>query len=153
MEYREEVKSSFVVVGYIEAGKWSGDMVYPIPSLWEKARRFISESNADDLTGICLPPRSDHYYYTCGMEIEAVVFSKIENNMTLHTFPEQRYVVFTHIGPSTNISQTYGELWRVFDREGYKIKAGMPEIENVKACMYGKEGTQEYEMEIWIPIQ
>ncbi len=28
----------------------------------------------------------------------------------------------------------------------------MPEIEIVKAQMFGKEYTNEYEMEIWIPV-
>lgn len=29
----------------------------------------------------------------------------------------------------------------------------MPEIEIVKTIMFGKEETDEYEMEIWIPIE
>lgn len=72
--------------------------------------------------------------------------------MTLHTFPQQKYVVFNHIGPSKEISNTYGELWKIFDGEGYTIKEGMPEIEIVKTNMFGKEETFEYEMEIWIPV-
>jgi AraC family transcriptional regulator len=153
MEFKEIIKSSFVLVGYSAAGKWSGDMVYPIPALWAKSEKYLVENNADQIVGVCLPPRSDHYFYTCGMEIESVDYDQVENGMTLHTFPEQKYVVFHHIGPSAEIPNTYGELWRVFDQEGYRIKEGMPEIEVVKAAMFGKEVTEEYQMEIWIPIE
>ncbi|MCU6792538.1 GyrI-like domain-containing protein [Paenibacillus sp. WQ 127069] len=99
------------------------------------------------------PPRSNHYFYTCGIEIEAVDYDTVEKGMTFLTFPKQKYVVFKHIGPSNEIPNTYGELWKVFDKEGYKIKVGMPEIEIVKTSMFRKEETAEYEMEIWLPVQ
>lgn len=60
--------------------------------------------------------------------------------------------MFKHTGPSKRIPYTYGEIWRVFDKEGYTIKEGMPEIEIVNTDMFGKEETKEYEMEIWIPV-
>ena len=152
MKFREVIKDSFVIVGYSSAGKWNGDIVYPIPQLWEEATKFI-DNNINEIVGVCLPPRSDHYFYTCGIEIESVDYFKIENGMTLHTFPEQKYVVFKHIGPSNKIPNTYWKLWRVFDEEGYMIKEGMPEIEVVKVDMVGKEESEEYEMEIWVPVQ
>ncbi len=153
MTFNEAIKSSFVLVGYSAAGKWSGDIVHPIPELWERSYKCISEKNADRIVGVCLPPRSDHYFYTCGMEIESVDFHKVEQGMTLHTFPTQKYVVFKHIGHSKEIPNTYALLWDTFDNEGYKMKEGMPEIEIVHANMYGKEETNEYEMEIWIPVE
>ncbi|NQX66945.1 GyrI-like domain-containing protein [Paenibacillus alba] len=153
MEFKEIIKDSFVIVGYSAAGKWSDGIDYPIPGLWAKAYKFISENNADKIVGVCLPPRSNHYFYTCGIEIEAVDYDTVEKGMTLHTFPKQKYVVFKHFGPSNEIPNTYGELWKVFDRGGYKIKVGMPEIEIVKSNMFGKEETAEYEMEIWLPVQ
>jgi AraC family transcriptional regulator len=76
----------------------------------------------------------------------------VEEGMTLHTFPEQKYAVFTHVGPAKNIPATYGNVWEVFDREGFQIKQGMPEIEIVKSHLFGKEEMDDYEMEIWIPI-
>ncbi|MBU8880890.1 GyrI-like domain-containing protein [Bacillus sp. FJAT-29790] len=152
MEFKEIIKSSFVLVGFSAAGKWSGDIVHPIPELWEKSYKFISENNVDKIVGVCLPPRSDHYFYTCGIEIESVDFHKVEQGMTLHTFPTQKYVVFKH-GHVKEIPNTYGELWKKFDKEGYRIKEGMPEIEIVDTNMYGKEETDEYEMEIWIPVE
>ena len=33
------------------------------------------------------------------------------------------------------------------------IKEGMPEIEIVKVDMVGREESEEYEMEIWVPVQ
>ncbi|MEH7884383.1 hypothetical protein V7654_08655 [Bacillus sp. JJ1609] len=48
---------------------------------------------------------------------------------------------------------TYGKLWETFDREGYKNKKGMAEIEVVEAGMFGKEDLPEYEMEIWVPVE
>lgn len=33
-----------------------------------------------------------------------------------------------------------------------KIKEGIPEIEVVNTDKFGKEETNEYEMEIWIPV-
>ncbi|MFD2043821.1 GyrI-like domain-containing protein [Ornithinibacillus salinisoli] len=153
MFFREIIRNSFVLVGYSAAGKWSGDIVYPIPELWAKSQKFISKGNIDEIVGVCLPPRSDHYFYTCGIEMQSVDFHKIEKGLTLHTFPKQKYVVFKHVGPSKEIPNTYGELWMVFDKEGYTIKEGMPEIEIVKADMFGKEETNEYEMEIWIPVE
>ncbi|OCA88218.1 transcriptional regulator [Bacillus sp. FJAT-27225] len=152
MLFKEAIKGSFVIVGYSAAGKWNDGIVYPIPQLWALGSKF-TENNVDQIVGVCLPPRSDHYFYTCGIEIESVDYFKIGKGMTLHTFPEQKYVVFTHIGPSNNIPNTYGELWRIFDEEGYTIKEGMPEIEIVKTAMVGKEESHEYEMEIWIPVQ
>jgi AraC family transcriptional regulator len=153
MEYREIVKNSFVLVGFSAAGNWSGEFVYPIPGLWKKSYEKYSKSGTNRIVGVCLPPRSDHYFYTCGMEIDSVDFNKIEEDMTVHTFPTQKYVVFTHIGPAKAIPNTYGEIWKVFDQEGYSIKAGMPEIEIVELNMFGKEEDDDYEMEIWIPVQ
>ncbi|MET0786484.1 MAG: GyrI-like domain-containing protein [Paenisporosarcina sp.] len=153
MEFKEIVKEAFVLIGYSSAGKWSGNIIYPIPDLWQKSKKFIIENNVDKIVGVCLPPRSDHYFYTCGIEIESVDYEKVEKGMTLHTFPQQKYVVFKHIGPSKGISSTYGKLWQLFDNEGYTIKEGMPEIEIVKTNMFGKEETNEYEMEIWVPVK
>ncbi|MGE7978345.1 GyrI-like domain-containing protein [Psychrobacillus sp. NPDC093200] len=153
MEFKEIIKEAFVIVGYSAAGKWSGNIIYPIPDLWQKSNKFIFENNVEKIVGVCLPPRSNHYFYTCGIEIESVDYEKVEEGMTLHTFPQQKYVVFKHIGPSNGISNTYQELWQVFDNEGYTIKEGMPEIEIVKTNMFGKEKTGEYEMEIWVPVQ
>jgi AraC family transcriptional regulator len=153
MRFKEIKKDSFVLLGYSAAGKWSGDIVHPIPELWMKANKFNSDNNVNEIVGVCLPPRSDHYFYTCGIEIDSVDFHRIETGMTLHTFPEQLYVVFKHIGNVKEIPSTYWTLWEVFDKEGYKIKEGMPEIEIVKRNMFGKEETDEYEMEIWIPVE
>ncbi|MBN3555684.1 GyrI-like domain-containing protein [Fictibacillus nanhaiensis] len=153
MEYQEVVKKSFVLIGYGAAGKWEGDWVYPIPSLWDRAASFIGEEGVDKIVGVCLPPRSDHYFYICGIELDSVDFNKIEEDMVLHTFPEQKYVVFTHRGNTDQIPATYGKIWREFDRKGYRIKAGMPEIESVRTDLFGKEESNEYEMEIWIPVE
>jgi AraC family transcriptional regulator len=152
MEFKEMIKSSFVLVGFSAAGKWSGDIVHPIPELWAKSYKFISENKANKIVGVCLPPRSDHYFYTCGIEIESVDFHKVEQGMTLHTFLAQKYLVFKHTGHVKEIQNTYGRLWKIFDEGGYKIKEGMPEIEIVDANMYGKEETDVYEMEILIPV-
>ncbi|WP_368505132.1 GyrI-like domain-containing protein [Alkalihalophilus sp. As8PL] len=152
MEFKEMIKSAFVLVGFSAAGKWSGDIVHPIPELWAKSYKFIRENKANKIVGVCLPPRSDHYFYTCGMESESVDFHKVEQGMTLHTFPTQKYLVFKHTGHVKGISTTYGRLWEMFDKAGYQIKEGMPEIEIVDANMYGKEETDEYEMEILIPV-
>ncbi|QKS46445.1 effector binding domain-containing protein [Paenibacillus cellulosilyticus] len=111
MNFKERIKDSFVLVGYGAAGKWSGDVVDPIPALWAKSYRFLSENKVDEIVGICLPPRSDHYFYTCGIEIDSVKFEKVGEGMTLHTFPRQKYVVFKHKGAAKSIPNTYGELW------------------------------------------
>ncbi|BAC13193.1 transcriptional regulator (AraC/XylS family) (partial) [Oceanobacillus iheyensis HTE831] len=153
MKFKEFIKDSFVLVGFSAAGKWDEDIVYPIPRLWEKSRKFISERDADKIVGVCLPPRSNHYFYTCGMEMNSVDFHKIDEGMTIHTFPEQKYVVFKHIGSSKTIPSTYEKIWSVFDKEGYSIKEGMPEIEVVSTDMFGKEETKEYEMEVSIPVK
>jgi AraC family transcriptional regulator len=153
MEYREIIKQAFVLVGFSAAGKWDGEIVYPIPKLWEKAYQFFNENETNRIVGVCLPPRSDHYFYTCGMEMETVDFHKIKEGMTVHTFPTQKYVVFKHIGPAKEIPNTYGEIWQIFDQKGYSIKPGMPEIERVELTMFGKEEKDEYEMEILIPVE
>ncbi|RLQ94625.1 GyrI-like domain-containing protein [Falsibacillus albus] len=152
MELKEVIKKAFVLVGYSAAGKWGCDAVYPIPSLWGKSIKFISDHQVEKIVGVCLPPRSDHYFYTCGMEMVSVDFGKIEKGMTVHTFPAQKYVVFKHLGPAKSIPHTYRKLWDVFDKQGYAIKEGVPEIEIVKTNLFGKEETDEYEMEIWVPV-
>ncbi|PGK51726.1 AraC family transcriptional regulator [Priestia megaterium] len=153
MKFVEVVKEAFVLVGFSAAGRWDGKPVYPIPNLWAKAYEFIVDRNVDKIIGICLPPRSDHYFYTCGLEIDGVRYDKIEEGMNLHTFPKQKYVVFTHVGPANHIPNTYGELWTIFDKHEYQLKEGMPEIEIVKKDMFGKEEEDYYEMEIWLPIE
>ncbi|OIK06475.1 effector binding domain-containing protein [Bacillus sp. MUM 13] len=151
MQFREILKQSFVILGFSAPGKWSGEMVHPIPDLLDQSYKEFGKDK-ENIIGVCLPPRSDHYFYTCGIEIEEVDFHKVKKGMTLHTFPEQRYFVFTHIGNANEIPNTYGQIWEIFDRKGYSIKKGMPEIEVVKSQMFGKEYTNEYEMEIWIPV-
>lgn len=152
MEFKEMVKEAFVVVGYSAPGSWGGDFAYPIPELWEKAKEFITTDQADQIVGVCLPPRSDEYYYTCGVEMDSVAFRRMRKDLTVHLFPKQKYVVFKHIGPARNIPVTYHKLWKVFDEEGYLIEKGMPEIEVVNAHLFGKEDSGEYEMDIWIPV-
>lgn len=49
MKFKEFIKSSFVLVGFSAAGKREEDIVYPIPRLWEKSRKFISERDAKKL--------------------------------------------------------------------------------------------------------
>jgi AraC family transcriptional regulator len=153
MELREVTKSAFVLMGYSAAGRWGTEVDYPIPGLWERATKFIHENKADKIVGVCLPPRRDDYFYTCGIELDCVDYGKVEAGMTLHTFPEQTYAVFKHKGPAAEIPNTYGKLWETFDREGYSIKKGMPEIEVVEARMFGLEETAQYEMEIWVPVE
>ena len=153
MEFRIVKKDSFVLVGYSAAGKWDKGVVHPIPDLWDKSTAFIRDEGAEEIIGVCLPPRSDQYFYTCGMEMESVNFHKITPGMTVHTFPAQTYMIFTHVGPDHKIPSTYANLWRVFDKEGYRIKKGMPELEVVKAEMFGKEETEGYVMDIWIPVE
>ncbi|PFA63362.1 AraC family transcriptional regulator [Bacillus sp. AFS015802] len=152
MEFKEVVKEAFVMVGYSAPGSWGGDVSYPIPGLWEKAKEFITRDQADQIIGVCLPPRSDDYYYTCGIEMDSAAFRKMRSELTVHTFPKQKYVVFKHTGPSGNIPETYHKLWKVFDQGGYLIEKGMPEIEVVDAHLFGKEDSNEYEMDIWIPV-
>ncbi|MHA7098726.1 GyrI-like domain-containing protein [Priestia aryabhattai] len=153
MEFKEIIKEDFVLVGFSDAGKWIKDIVYPIPKLWKKAYFSFFNKNPTQIVGVCLPPRSDHYFYTCGIEIDAVLHSEIGEGMTVHTFPSQKYVVFKHTEPAIKISNTYRELWDTFDKSGYTIKSGMPEIEIVNINMFGQEGSNEYEMEIWIPVE
>jgi AraC family transcriptional regulator len=153
MEFQEVIRDSFVMVGYSSIGKWDGELVYPIPSLWKRAQSFIGQEGVDRIVGVCLSPRSNQYFYTCGIEIDEVNFHKVKKDMTLHTFPEQNYVVFTHRGQAKNIPATYGEVWSVFDRNGYCMKEGMPEIEIVRTDLFGKEEYYDYEMEIWIPVE
>ena len=153
MEFKEVVKGAFVVAGHSAAGSWGEDFAYPIPGLWEKGKEFITTDQVDQIVGVCLPPRSDDYYYTCGMEMDSVAFGRMRKDLTVHLFPKQKYVVFKHKGPAGNISATYRELWKVFDEEGYLIEKGMPEIEVVAAHLFGKEESDEYEMEIWIPVE
>ncbi|MHC0035291.1 GyrI-like domain-containing protein [Pseudoneobacillus sp. C159] len=153
MEFKVQIKNEFVLIGYSAAGKWSADIVHPIPTLWDKSFKFFSVNNVDKIVGVCLPPRSDHYFYTCGIEKDSVAFDDIEKDMTVHIFPNQKYVVFKHIGPTYEIPHTYCKLWKKFDEEGFRIKEGMPEIEIVKTDMFGKEDKNQYEMEIWIPVE
>jgi AraC family transcriptional regulator len=61
--------------------------------------------------------------------------------------------VFKHTGLSTEVPSTFDKLWESFDREGYKSKKGMPEIEVVEAGLFGKEDMPEYGMEIWVPVE
>ncbi|MBW3112267.1 GyrI-like domain-containing protein [Bacillus sp. MCCB 382] len=152
MEFEEVVKEAFVVVGYSAPGSWGEDFAYPIPGLWEKAKEFVTTNQVDQIVGVCLPPRSDDYYYTCGFEMDSVTFRRMRKDLTVHIFPKQKYVVFKHIGPSNNIPVTYHKLWKVFDQEGYLIEKGMPEVEVVDGHLFGKEDSDEYEMDIWIPV-
>lgn len=92
------IKDAFVLVGYSSVGKWDGELAYPIRSLWKGASSFIEEEGVDKIIGVCLSPRSNYYFYTCGIEIDSVDI--------LHTFPENRYVVFIHRGQAKNIPDT-----------------------------------------------
>lgn len=103
MEFQELIRDAFVLVGYSSVGKWDGELVYPIPSLWKRAQSFIGQEGVEKIVGVCLLPRSNQYFYTCGIEIDSVEFHKVKEDMTLHTFPEQKYVVFTHRGQAKNI--------------------------------------------------
>ena len=60
----EIIKDAFVVIGYGAAGRWNDEMVYPIPHLWEKAYEYIADKDISKIVGVCLPLRSDQYYYT-----------------------------------------------------------------------------------------
>jgi len=152
MEFTIQKKPAFSLIGYSGAGKWKQPIVYPIPELWKKAEQFIKTHQPLYITGVCLPPRSDHYFYTCGIEQERVAYEEVNEGMTVHTFPFLRYAVFTHRGPAHLIPQTYDRIWNTFDEEGFNLLPGGPEIERVSVSLFGKEKADDYEMEIWLPI-
>jgi AraC family transcriptional regulator len=106
MEFQEVIRDAFVMIGYSSVGKWDGELVYPIPSLWKRAASFIGEEGVEKIVGICLSPRSNQYFYTCGIEIDSVNFHNVKEDMNLHTFPQNKYLVFTHRGQAKNISST-----------------------------------------------
>jgi AraC family transcriptional regulator len=153
MEFHEVIRDAFVMIGYSSVGKWDGVLVYPISSLWRRAESFIGEEGVEEITSYFLSPRCNQYFYTCGIEIDSVNFHKVRKDVTLHTFPENMYVVFAHRGQVKNIPASYEKIWRIFDRNGYSIKAGLPEIEIVQTNLFGKEECEDYEMEIWIPVE
>ncbi|ADU29557.1 transcriptional regulator [Evansella cellulosilytica DSM 2522] len=52
MKFKKVIKSSFVLIGFSSGGKWSGNIVYPIPKLWNKSNKFISVHNVDEIVGV-----------------------------------------------------------------------------------------------------
>ncbi|RDI39102.1 GyrI-like domain-containing protein [Falsibacillus pallidus] len=152
MDFIEKKKDSFTIVGFSAPGTWNSNVVHPIPDLWKKAYKVFVDQNPGHITGVCLPPRSNDYFYTCGVELDQVDFKKIGEGMTVHIFPAHKYVVFKHRGSAHEIPETYGEIWGIFDQDGYSITKGIPEIEVVPLQLFGKEYTDEYEMDIWIPV-
>ncbi|WP_239422168.1 GyrI-like domain-containing protein [Bacillus sp. CGMCC 1.16541] len=126
-----------------------------IGNLWEEMLNRQTEVNHtvenNVITGICIPPRSDDYFYIAGMEVSDT--ERIPEGMSVHTFPTFTYVRYTHKGSVKQLFRTYEAIWSEwFPKTGYELVDG-PELEIVQATKAKHPDSDDYEMDIYIPIK
>ncbi|MDQ0242800.1 AraC family transcriptional regulator [Bacillus fengqiuensis] len=150
------VKQGFSVIGFAKNGSHQQPQDKGvISSLWKqvKQRKQEIQNTMDEhtITGICLPPRSAHYFYIAGVEVESG--QHIPNGMSVHTFPTYTYIRYRHKGPVSRLFDTYGKIWEEwFPASGHSLIKG-PELEIVNVKHSADPNSEEYEMDIYIPIK
>jgi AraC family transcriptional regulator len=155
MNYRLVTKESFTVIGFDAKGSHRNpEDKELIGSLWESISKRRHEleypHNPEIVTGICIPPASNDYYYIAGIEVNDD--AEVPPGMSRHSFPENHYMVFTHKGPVTRLFDTYARIWgEWFPASGYKMVDG-PELEIVDYGICSDPFSEQYEMDIYIPI-
>ncbi|KGX92107.1 transcriptional regulator [Pontibacillus halophilus JSM 076056 = DSM 19796] len=148
------VKESFTVIGVSNKGSHQNsedDDV--IKHLWGEMKTRYKEVDveAETITGVCLPPRSDDYFYIAGVESDKIVNLPI--GMKSFTFPACQYLVFLHEGHINTLFDTYHQIWNVLLPESsYQLAEG-PELEVVHIQQDLNPYSDDYVMEIWIPVQ
>jgi len=85
MRFQEVVKKAFVIVGYSSVGK----IGWRVGLSDTKAQSFIGKEGVEKIVGICLSPRSNQYFYTCGIEIDSVNFQKVKEDMPSYVSKKQ----------------------------------------------------------------
>ncbi|HQN22706.1 MAG: GyrI-like domain-containing protein [Thermotogaceae bacterium] len=121
MEVRYEQFDPVTIMGIevlttVQGGKNQKDC----PALWEKFCTLMAKRNIP-FTGkrsfgisYCIPDDPDHFRYVAGVECQPG--EKAPEEMSLYTIPGSRYAVFTHSGSVATIGQTFGAIYRDWDR-------------------------------------
>ncbi|MBM7702930.1 GyrI-like domain-containing protein [Metabacillus iocasae] len=156
MQGKIVVKRGFSVVGVAKKGSHQNEKdATLISDLWEEilSRQLeVADTLENDvITGICIPPRSDDYFYIAGMEVCET--ERIPEGMSVHTFPTFTYVRYTHKGSVKHLFRTYEAIWSDwFPKTGYELVDG-PELEVVTVDKASHPFSDQYEMDIYLPIK
>lgn len=149
-------KEAFSVVGIAKKGSHTipSDSGL-IASLWNEMTKRRDEVKYRTfpslLTGICIPPASNDYFYIAGVETDSTDLPK---GMELFHFPAYNYLKYLHKGSARTLFETYGKIWgEWFPASGYSLVKDGPELEIVDVEKYPDPYTEDYEMEIYIPIE
>jgi AraC family transcriptional regulator len=150
------VKQGFSVVGFAKNGlRQQSEDKQLVSVLWEKIEQRKQEiQNAvdeDTITGICLPPKSTHYFYIAGVEVQHG--RHIPEGMSVHTFPTYTYIRYKHKGPASSLTHTYEKIWKDWlPASGYSPIEEGPELEMVRS-RHSIHPNEDYEVDIYIPIK
>lgn len=149
------IKEPFSVMGVAKRGSHTNPVdSQVIASLWDEMMKRKNEvDNPTEnkvITGICIPPASNDYFYIAGIETDRT--DRLPEGMEVFTFNACKYLKFLHKGNVVNLFSTYGKIWGEWlPASGFQLAEG-PELEIVNVEQFPNPFSEDYEMDIYIPI-
>ncbi|MDD3287855.1 MAG: AraC family transcriptional regulator [Alphaproteobacteria bacterium] len=154
MKPRFERKEAFTVIGL---GK-DYNLANPntIGALWNAflaQKNRIEQTRGEDCYGICYAPKEkeampDKFHYTAALRVNEN--APVPEGMEKIHIAAQEYAVFTHKGPTSNITITNDFIWKTWLPQSGVDLADAPDFE-----LYGakwKDNAPDSEFEIFVPI-
>ncbi|TYR81574.1 AraC family transcriptional regulator [Priestia megaterium] len=149
-------KEGFSVIGIAQNGAHHNKKdEHLINRLWDqmlkKTNSVPHKKHPHIVTGICIPPNHDEYFYIAG--VEALDATSIPKGMSVHTFPSFTYIQYRHIGSIQQLFLTYEKIWNQWlPQSGYELVDG-PTLEVAHTLLHPDLYSHTSEMDIYIPIK
>jgi len=128
------------------------DQLGGIPALWQRFNQYAGAIPGEvpgSAYGVCTNADSAGLDYICAVEVKD--FSDVDRDFTRLRVPAQRYAVFHHGGPITEIRTVIRSIWG-----GWLPSSGHETADGPSLERYGETFdpmTGEGGFEIWVPIR
>ncbi len=125
-----------------------------VRALWEQVEQNQStiphRTHDYIMTGICLPPCENDYFYIAGIEVNDS--TTIPKGMNVHTFPAYTYIQYEHKGTFKSLDKTYEMIQNNWlSQSGYQAIPG-PTLEIVDTSTHFNVDN-DIIIKIYIPIK
>ena len=154
MTPRFEYKKAFTVIGV--GADYNLTEPNKNPALWDEflcQKHRIKGVQRQEAYGICYAPKeketfSDQFHYTAALCV--IDDASVPEGMEKIRIPAQKYAVFTHKGPATDMAKTNVFIWKTWLPQSGLEPADAPDFELYGARWNGNKA--EGEVEIYVPI-
>ncbi|MBO8162801.1 MAG: AraC family transcriptional regulator [Brevibacillus sp.] len=151
MDFTPVKRSAFTIIGLEHTGPYS--TMDQLPKLWQDLFTRIDELtervNEKAELGVCF---DEPHEFTYIVGVEAPSTANIPEGMTARHVPEHEYLVFTHRGHISKLSETYKKIYDEWlPQSGYQRDGDAPFFE-----LYDERfqpDSEDSELDVYIPIK